>query len=79
MPAEFIDYRTLKEFYTIAEACELLDISKQDLRTNCENFDITPTRNELGEAVISKYDFRRIHNKLYYESHDHSKEWDPWK
>ena len=75
---KFIDYLSLKAFYTIGETCELLEISKAELRSKCEQHDILPTRNEIGEAGFTTYDIRRLHNKMYYEERNHQKEWDPW-
>lgn len=73
---KYIDYNSLKEFYTIPEACELLEMTKSELKEKCNHYGIVPTRNEIGEAGFSKYDIRRLHNKLYYENQQ--KEWDPW-
>lgn len=67
---------SLKEFYTIPEACELLEMTKAELKEKCNQYGIVPTRNEIGEAGFSKYDIRRLYNKLYYENQQ--KEWDPW-
>ena len=75
---KFIDYRTLKEFYTISEICELFEMPKETLRTQCEIQGINPVRNEIGDAGLTKYDVRRLHNVLYYENRERQKEWDPW-
>lgn len=60
----YIDYNSLKEFYTIHEVCELFEMSKEILKQKCQQYEITPSRNEIGEGVFSKYDVRRLHNKL---------------
>ena len=78
MNTGYIDYKTLKEFYTIPELCDLLDMAKAELRSKCEQYNITPTRNEIGEAGFTKYDVRKLHTKLYYGDRNHQKEWDPW-
>jgi hypothetical protein len=75
---KYIDYNSLKDFYTISEVCELFEMSKDALKDKCEQYDIAPRRNEIGEGVFAKYDVRRLHNELYYEERDHKKEWDPW-
>ena len=75
---KFIDYRTLKEFYTISEICELFEMPKDTLRTQCETYGINPVRNEIGEAVLAKYDVRKLHNVLYYKDREKEKEWNPW-
>ncbi len=75
---KFIDYNGLKEFYTISETCELFEMSKEVLREKSNQYEIPPSRNEIGEGGFSKYDVRRLHNKLYHEDHAHKKEWNPW-
>lgn len=39
---KFIDYNSLKEFYTIQEACELFEMKKDDLREKCGQCSVTP-------------------------------------
>lgn len=74
----YIEYRTLKEFYTISEACELLEMGKPDLQTKCEQYGILPVRNEKGVYGFVKYDFCNLHNKLYFEDRKEKKDDDPW-
>lgn len=74
----YIDYNSLKEFYTIQEVCELFEMPKATLKEKCHEYGIIPSRNEIGEGGFSKYDVRRLHNKLYYEDRSHQQEWDPW-
>ena len=71
----YIDYRTLNDFYTIEEACNLLDVKKQDLKTKCEQLGIRPIRNAAGAGCFTKHDVRKIHNTMYLEDHER---WDPW-
>lgn len=78
MAIKFIDYNSLKDTYTVPEACELLGLQKGQLRLKCEMYDVKPTRNEIGEGVFSKYDIRRLHNQLYYEDRERKDAWDPW-
>jgi len=75
--AQFIDYFSLKEFYTIDETCELLDMEKQALKEKCARYDVTPRRNEIGEYGFVKYDVRKLHNALYHEGR--AAKDDPWK
>ena len=78
MNVGYLDYKKLKEFYTIPELCELFEMTKSELRSKCEQYHITPTRNEIGEAGFTKYDVRKLHTKLCYEELNQQKEWDPW-
>lgn len=75
----FINYKDLKEFYTIPEVCKLFNMEKAEIRKKCEKYGIEPRRNEIGEYGFVKYDVRKLHNTLYYEAPNRS-EWpdDPW-
>ena len=75
---KFIDYRSLKETYTISEACDLFEMDKTVLKQSCEAHGIQPVRNEIGEGVFSKYDIRKLHNLLYFEERSNREAWDPW-
>ena len=35
---KFIDYNSLKEFYTIPEVCELFEMAKSDLKEKCSGY-----------------------------------------
>ncbi len=71
----YVNYREREEFYTIPQLCELFDMDKSSLRKKCEQYDIKPRRNEIGEYGLVKYDVRKLHNTLYYEDR---MEDDPW-
>ena len=75
---EYIDYRALKDFYTIEETCELLGVEKDVLKEKCRECRIMPVRNEQGEGGFAKYDFRQLHYALYCEDRKNQQEWDPW-
>ena len=75
----YINYKELDEFYTLKGVCQLLKLDKEALRKKCEQYDIRPQRNEVGDWGLSRYDLRRLHNFLYKEGKDVSgKEDDPW-
>ena len=74
----YICYTELEEFYSISEACKLLKITKDVLRKKCEQYNIDPRRNEIGEYGFVKYDIRKLHNFLYYEDRGSEKADDPW-
>ena len=76
---KFIDYNSLKEFYTIQEVCDLFEMPKEALKEKSDAYGFKPIRNEIGEGGFSKYDVRRLHNMLYYEDRNNQQEWDPWK
>ena len=51
---KYIDYNGLKEFYTIQEICELFEMSKASLKEKSEQYEIPPSRNEIGEGGFSQ-------------------------
>lgn len=75
----YIDYKNLKEFYTIPEVCKLFDMSKAELKKKCTQYSIDPRRNEIGDYGLVKYDVRKLHNSIYHEAeNDRQREDDPW-
>ena len=74
----YIRYSELDEFYTIKEVCKLFQMEKSNLKQKCKEYGIEPQRNEIGDYGFVKYDVRKLHNLLYYEGKDHTKEDDPW-
>lgn len=75
----YIDYKTLREFYTIGETCDLFLMKKSELQQKCMLHDVQPRRNEIGEYGFVKYDIRKLHNLIYHESSsENGKDDDPW-
>lgn len=69
----YINYKELDEFYTISQLCDLLNLSKQELKEKCELYGVKPRRNEIGDYGLVKYDVRKLHNSLYHEGRDNEK------
>ena len=79
----YINYAELDEFYTVQQLAKLFGITKQELKKKCEQYDIEPRRNEIGDYGFVRFDVRKLHNALYHESRgnkkaDHTREDDPW-
>lgn len=80
----YISYKDLDEFYTVQQLAALLGITKQELKNTCEQYDIKPRRNEIGDYGFVRFDVRKLHNTLYHESRGGKKdgsrqrEDDPW-
>lgn len=49
----YIAYSNLGEFYTLQEVCHMLEMSKDELRKNCEKYNVKPSRNEIGDWGIA--------------------------
>ena len=75
MTVPYIDYFGMKEFYSIVEVCELFEMSKDELRKQCDLYGIAPRRNEIGEYGFVKYDVRKLHNTIYKAGKGED---DPW-
>lgn len=80
----YINYKELDEFYTVQQLASLFGMTKQELKEACKKYDIEPRQNEVSEYGFVRYDVRRLHNFLYYESRGgkkddgYHKEDDPW-
>lgn len=77
----YIKYDELEEFYTIPEVCGLFQMEKSELRKKCEQYDVKPRRNEIGDYGLVKYDVQKLHNAIYHEdvsSQLLNRKDDPW-
>ena len=75
----YIQYKELKEFYTIPELCKLFNMDKPLLKKKCAQYGVEPRRNKIGDYGFVKYDVRKLHNTIYYEDRDQDGlEDDPW-
>ena len=72
-----IDYKKLKDFYTIEEVCDLFQMEKNQLRGKSEFYHIFPRQNEIGDWGFVTYDVRKLHNLLYHED-GKGREQNPW-
>lgn len=75
----YVQYKDLKEFYTIPELCKLFNMDKSQLKKKCTQYVIEPRRNEIGDYGFVKYDVRKLHNTIYHEDCSQGNpEDDPW-
>ena len=77
----YINYNDLKEFYIIPELCHLFQMVKGSLQRKCEQYDVKPRRNEIGDYGLVKYDVHKLHNAIYHEGDGRQRlceEDDPW-
>ena len=78
MAIPYINYKNMKEFYTIKEVCELFQMRKDELRQQCETYQVEPRRNEIGEYGFVKYDVCKLHNLIYHADKTDAKIESPW-
>ena len=76
----YVTYNEMREFYTLKETCELLNIDKDLLKETCDEFGFKPIENEIGDFGLPKYCVRKVHNHLYRKFYDkgQSRKVDPW-
>lgn len=76
---QYIDYKKLKEYYTIDEVCQLFDMSKADLKAACKAYNIEPEKRADSIGYFNRFQVRRLHNELYKaERSQESAEDDLW-
>ena len=72
---QYIDYAKMNESYSLEEVCDLLGLTKKELKDLCETLSIKPRKDEIGEWILVKYEVRKLHNYLYHAA---EKDDDPW-
>jgi len=78
----YINYNEIREFCTIPEVCTLFHMEKAELKEACDESEVKPRRNEIGQYGLVKYDVCKLHNILYHkgrnQTNSKSVEDDPW-
>lgn len=46
----YIDYKAMKDFYIIAEVCELFEVNMQKLRQYSEQYDVQPQQDKWADG-----------------------------
>lgn len=64
---KYIDYKSMKDFYTIEEICHLLEIDKQVLRSHAEKYGFEPAEDVFGNWGFPKKNLRKLHHLIYEE------------
>ena len=64
---KYIDYTSMKDFYTIEEICHLLEIDKQALKFYVEKYDFEPVEDVFGNWGFPKKNLRKLHHLIYEE------------
>lgn len=66
----YINYNDLDDFYTISQICTLFNMDRNVLKDRCNQFDVMPRRNDIGEIGLVRYDVRRLHHAIYYDGRE---------
>lgn len=64
---KYLDYRGMKEYYTIDKVCRLFEISKQELKHYADKYSIQPQEDQYGNWGFRKVLVRKLHNYIYKE------------
>lgn len=64
---KYIDYRDMKEFYTIDEICRLFEMDKQTLRQYADKYGVVPQEDQYGNWGYRKVLVRKLHNFICKE------------
>ena len=64
---KFVDYRNMKEFYTVEEVSRLFEMDKRELQQYAEKYDIHPQEDQYGNWGFRKVLVRKLHNFIYKE------------
>ena len=70
---KYLDYRGMKEYYTIDEVCRLFEISRQELRHYAEKYDIQPQEDQYGNWGFRKEQYNQPRTSSQPDSRK-----DPW-
>lgn len=61
---KYIDYRSLKNFYSRVELCELYGMEKKELHAYCVRFSVELEKVD-GTYGLTRHMVRHLHNLIY--------------
>ncbi len=64
---KFINYKEMKEFYTVDELCRLFEMDRSELKHYSEKYQIPPQEVQYGNCGFRKILVRKLHNFIYKE------------
>ena len=70
---KYLDYRGMKEYYTIAEVCRLFEISKQELKHYADKYSVQPQEDQYGNWGFRKEQYNQPRTLPQSDSRK-----DPW-
>lgn len=71
---KYIDYKNMKDFYTIEEICRLFEISEEGLQRYSEKYQVPPQEDQYGNWGFRKHMVRKLHNFIYKEQRNQASE-----
>ena len=64
---KYIDYKNMKDFYTVDEVCRLFEMDMVDLQKYSEKYQVAPQEDQYGNWGFRKVLVRKLHNYIYKE------------
>lgn len=64
---KYIDYKSMKDFYTLDEICRLFEMEKCSLKFYVEKYNFSPQEDLLGNWGFPKGELRKLHHLIYEE------------
>lgn len=64
---KYIDYKNMKDFYTVDEVCRLFEMDMADLQKYSEKYQVAPQEDQYGNWGFRKVLVRKLHNYIYKE------------
>ena len=71
---KYIDYNTMKDFYTVDEVCRLFEMDMPELQRYSKKYNVLPQEDLYGNWGYRKVLVRKLHNFIYKEQR--SKQYD---
>lgn len=69
---KYIDYKNMKDFYTVDEVCRLFEMDMADLQKYSEKYQVAPQEDQYGNWGFRKVLVRKLHNYIYKEQRSQS-------
>ena len=67
--AYYIDYKTMKDFYTLKDAADLLFTTRPAIKRLCYRYGIALQTNAENKIGLARTDMRALHYIVYWDTH----------
>ena len=67
--AYYIDYKTMKDFYTLKDVADLLFTTRPAIKRLCYRYGIELKTNSENKVGLPQTDMRELHYIVYWDTH----------
>lgn len=67
--AYYIEYKTMKDFYTLKDAANLLSTTRPNIERLCYRYGIELKTNSENTVGLPRTDMRALHYIVYWDTH----------